>query len=57
MHVSLLFKMCNSVFHTKSEFVRNFQDGHCTFKLELVRLHVTLLELVRLHVTFPCQVF
>lgn len=47
MHVSLLFKMCNSVCHIKSEFGRNSQDGHCAFKLELVRHYVNI----------PCQFF
>lgn len=45
MHVSLLFKMYDSVCHIKSEFGRNSQDGRCAFKLELVRHRVN----------FPCQ--
>lgn len=47
MHVSLLFKMCDSVCHIESEFGRNSQDGHCAFKLELVRHYVNI----------PCQFF
>lgn len=47
MHVSLLFKMYDSFCHIKGEFGRNSQDGHCAFKIELVRHHVN----------FPCHFF
>lgn len=47
MHVSLLFKMCDSVCCIKSEFDKNSQGGHHAFKLKLERHFVN----------FPWQFF
>lgn len=47
MHVSLLFKVCDSICHIKSAFGQNFQDGHCAFKIKFVGHYVNS----------PCQFF